>query len=148
MKIIYPAPGDLEGLRWLRYLDGECFPDDKPLQLDATIRWNLIATERDPVAFCGWQPIRPKLGFHFRAGVLPAARGRGLQKFMIGLREDAMRREGIDTAITYTEAYGNASMNSLISCGYRPFAPDIEIVRWIVISADRWKQMVYWKKLL
>ncbi len=143
------AMGD--GLRWLRYLDGECFPDDKPLHLEDAVEWVLVTSKIDPEAFCGWRPLAGTgaiLGFLSRAGVLPEARGQGIQKFMIDLREDAMRRAGMGVSITYTEAYGNASMRSLMACGYKPFEPSPEIVDDIVVSKDRWRTMVYWRKAL
>jgi len=139
-----------EGERWLRYLDGRCFPDDKPLRLEDAFEWVLVTSKITPEAFCGWRPIdnMPAHAFLSRAGVLPEARGQGLQKFMIDLREDAMRKAGQVRSITYTEAYSVASMRSLMACGYKPFEPTKAIVHKIVVSKDRWKQMVYWKKSL
>lgn len=148
IKVLYDIHKSEDGYRWLRYLDGECFPDDKPLNLNDAGEWNLVSLDVDPVAFCGWRHLFNGIAFHTRAGVLPKARGQGLQVFMLELREDAMRRAAVKHAVTYTEAYGAASMRSLIKAGYSPFEPTAEIVRDIVVSRDRWRQMVYWTKEL
>lgn len=136
-----------EGARWLRYIDGECFVDDKPLRITDATEWVLVTSRTTPEAFCGWRPVG-KYGFHARAGVLPAARRQGLQGFMLELREEAMRRAGLIDAVTYTEAHGVASMRSLMKAGYKPFEPDEQLWRRIVISLERRHQMVYWKKRL
>lgn len=129
--------------RWLRWLDAECFPDDKPLMLGAA-SWALARyDDEDPVAFCGWCR-HGDVGFHYRAGVHPAVRGQGLQKLLIAHRENAMRNKGIKTAVTYTEAYSAASMRSLIACGYRPFEADENT--GLVLDPRYWKTMVYWKR--
>ena len=127
--------------RWLRWLDAECFPKDVPAELgdgDWYLGWN----GDDAVAFCGWEPVGP-WGFLARAGVLWEARGQKLQRRMIEMREDAMRRRGLATAVTYTETYSAASMRNLIACGYRPFEADTETT---MAPADRWRHMVHWRK--
>lgn len=151
IKVVRIEQAD-DGRRWLRYLDGECFPDDKPLRLVDAYEWYLVSSGKSSAldAFCGWRPINDMQahGFLSRAGVLPTARGQGLHKFMIDLREDAMRKAGQAVSITYTEACSVASMRSLVACGYKPFEPTGAIVHKIVVSKDRWRQMVYWKKML
>ena len=131
--------------RWLRWLDGECFPDDKPLRFDDAKEWALAWNGGDAVAFCGWRPHGP-FGFLSRAGVLPSARGRGLQKAMIDHREQAIRSTGLSVSVTYTEAYSAASMRSLIACGYRPFEGSEST--GLVINPAYWRTMVYWRKEL
>jgi len=133
-----------EDRRWLRWLDAECFPDDKPLILDAA-HWSLVWQGPVAVAFCGWCRHLEE-GFHYRAGVLPESRGQGLQRAMIEYRENAMRDAGIRSAITYTEAYSAASMRSLIACGYRPF--EATATTGLVINPAYWRTMVYWRRAI
>ena len=63
------------------------------------------------------------VGFHYRGGVLPDWRGKGLQRRMFRLREDEMRKCRLSKAVTYTDADGAASMCNLIAEGYRPYVP-------------------------
>lgn len=129
---------------WLRWLDAECFPDDKPLVMDVA-KWSLAWGADTALAFCGWCR-RGDEGFHYRAGVHSAARGQGLQRVLLAYREKAMRNAGLKSAITYTEAYSAASMRSLIACGYRPFEADENT--GLVIDPRYWRTMVYWRKEL
>ena len=133
-----------DDVRWLRWLDAECFPQDKPLVLGDAF-WMLAWRQGLAVGFCGWTP-RGARGFHYRAGVHHSARGEGLQVAMLGRREEAMRAEGLPVAVTYTEAYSAASMRSLIACGYRPFEADENT--GLVLDPRYWKTMVYWSKPL
>ena len=133
-----------DDVRWLRWLDAECFPDDKPLVLGDAF-WSLAWRKGLAVGFCGWTP-RGDEGFHYRAGVHPSARGEGLQVAMIKRREEAMRAEGMQVAVTYTEAFSAASMRSLIACGYRPFEANENT--GLVLNPAYWRTMVYWSKPL
>ena len=130
-------------IRWLRALDAECFPDDKPLVLSDAVGWTLAWEGDEAVAFCGWRP-HGSWGFHVRAGVRPESQGKGLQKQMLALREEAMASAGMSAAVTYTEAYSAASMNSLIACGYRVFEGNLNTR--LVINPAYWRTMVYWRK--
>lgn len=131
-----------EDRRWLRWLDGEIFPDDKPLVM-SDAQWSLVWEWPEAVAFCGWCRRGDK-GFHYRAGVHESARGQGLQKAMIAYRERAMVAAGLKTAVTYTEAFSAASMRSLIASGYRPF--EATLATGLVINPAYWRTMVYWRK--
>lgn len=135
-----------EDRRWLRWLDAECFPTDHPLRLEDALEWTLAWQGDEPVAFCGWRKHGLSWGFHVRAGVIAKAQGQGLQGEMLTLRERAMKAAGTHVAVTYTEAYSAASMNSLIRAGYRVFegTPDTRLV----INPAYWNTMVYWRKAL
>ena len=67
--------------------------------------------------------MAPKWVSSIAGGVLPAHRGKGLQREMIRLRETEMLQQRIAVSVTYTDADGAASMRSLIAEGYRPYAP-------------------------
>lgn len=116
---------DAGALRWVRWLDAECFPDDAPAPLYKG-HWSLVEINGVPSAFCGWHADEigddsKTVGFLARAGVSPEARGRGLQKLMIKNRIAAIAATGLTQAVTYTSAKNAASMNSLIACGFKPF---------------------------
>jgi GNAT superfamily N-acetyltransferase len=57
--------------------------------------------------------------------VLPAYRGRGLQRKLIAIRERKAKRLGFTA--TYSDTYCNPhSSNNLIASGYRMFTPPVE----------------------
>jgi GNAT superfamily N-acetyltransferase len=93
---------------------------------------------RRPVAFCGLTEATatPGTGYLKRAGVLKEARGNGLQRKLITVRERKARKLGLTTMITDTTD-NPASANSLIRAGYKIFEP-----------AYRWafNHSIYWKK--
>jgi GNAT superfamily N-acetyltransferase len=110
-------------------LDALCFPIDTAAEFSGAswyIGWDL----ETPAAFCGWRMVvhSTPVGFHYRAGVLPAYRGHGLQKQMIRLREARMREASLKRAVTYTDADCAPSINNLIAEGYRAYCPDEKTV--------------------
>lgn len=116
-----PATSQQDGQRILR-MDRVCFPVDEPPDI-AGAEWFIGWDGEARAAYCAWKPTEQDgvaVGFHYRAGVLPDYRGRGLQRQMLRLREAKMREQGLGTAVSYTDADGAASMRSLIAEGYRP----------------------------
>ena len=106
-------------------LDAVCFPLDAP-PVFAGAHWWIGWDGETPAAHCAWKIAEHDgvaVGFHYRAGVMPDYRGHALQRQMLRLREDGMRREGLRKAVSYTDADGAASMRNLIAEGYRPYAP-------------------------
>jgi GNAT superfamily N-acetyltransferase len=130
-----------DALRWVRWLDAECFPEDSPAPLATKdSEWFLLELDGVPVAFCGWYPQEvgedgARVGFLAKAGVLHSARGRGFQKLMINARCEAIRKAGLAVATTYTSPSNAASMNSLIACGFKA-------------TTGEYKGFVHWRKLL
>lgn len=92
------------------------------------------------VAFAGLTPsVRwGDACYLVRSGVIPSARGRGLQRRLIQVRERHARRAGMRWLITDT-FQNPASANSLIACGFRLFEP-----------RDPWglNGALYWRKAL
>lgn len=129
--IRFAEASGLDAERWIRWMDGEVFPDDKPVTFHGS-RWFIGWHGETPACYAAWRPHYPTvdlnplhlpkpLGFLYRAGVMPLYRGKGLQAKLIGVREVDMRIAGVEVAATYTNPDSAASMRSLIACGYRPY---------------------------
>lgn len=91
-----------------------------------------------PVGFAGLHPSKRwgDAAYLCRAGVLVRARGHGLQKRLIAVREQKARRLGMRWLITDTN--GNpASANNLIACGFRMYLPAHP---WADIGACYWRK--------
>jgi GNAT superfamily N-acetyltransferase len=81
-----------------------------------------INDEWAPVGYCGIQPSdEGRYGFLSRAGVLAIARGHGLQKRMIRVRERWARAHGMTHTYTYVAWNNISSMRSLVASGYKPY---------------------------
>ncbi len=77
-------------------------------------------------------------GFLARAGLLPEARGHGVQKRLIRARIAKARRIGWSYLITNT--YRNpASVNSLIACGFKAYIPTY---KWAGADAQYWRRKI------
>jgi GNAT superfamily N-acetyltransferase len=104
-------------------LDREIF--DVPADMgEHTAWWAAFDARGKPVAYGGamlWWP--DSAVYLHRAGVLPEARGHGLQRRLIRVREAWGRSQGAAIAYTYTSAGNIASSNNLIRCGYTMWAP-------------------------
>lgn len=147
---------DLESQRWIRWMDGEVFPDDKPVTFALGTEWFFGSENGEPFCYAAWRPHyrmhtlaelhwnKPD-GFLYRAGVLVSGRGRGCQKELIKLREEDMKSKGITRSITYTDPISSASMKSLIACGYKPYTPILETN---LAGLGRGDKFVHWEKAL
>jgi GNAT superfamily N-acetyltransferase len=107
-------------------LDEICFPDDDRIN-PANSLWWIAWHGKQPVAYAGLRLCRDpqNLGFAFlcRVGVIPEHRGRGLQKRLIRVRENAARKLAVTELITYCVPWNCPSINSLVSCGYKFYRP-------------------------
>ena len=77
------------------------------------------------VGFGGYTPSRrwADAVYLHASGVLPAARGKHLQRRLIRARLRHAKREGYVWAHTYTLPENPASSRSLIACGFKPYWP-------------------------
>lgn len=107
-------------------LDEICFPHDFRITTEDACWW-VVWSGTVPVGYAGMRPCKESfnrgIGFLNRAGVVPAHRGHGLQKRLIRVREVEARRQGLKKLVTYCVPCNGASINSLISCGYKAFRP-------------------------
>ena len=103
-------------------------------------QWWIAYDGMNPVGFCAvipsfqWQ----KTGYLLRSGVMPDYRGRGLQKRFIKLRIKYAKEQGWDWLVTDTR-YNPASVNSLISCGFKLYKPSTP---WSFKDALYWRRKV------
>ncbi len=113
-----------EDLEIVMELDRTLFPGEA-MRLDeaeASNWWVAYTQDGTPVAYAGLSVPGPqKWGFLSRAGVLPVARGGGLQKRLIRVRERWARAHGLTHTWTYVATFNVPSQRSLIGCGYLPY---------------------------
>ena len=102
-----------------------CMPNDYAPKWDKQTLWACHATDGTPVAFCSAQLLPHELHATFlsSAGVLPCARGNGLQQRMIKARVQWARMQGCHTCITYTVYDNHASIGNLLKQGFRFYHP-------------------------
>lgn len=110
----------------LEDLEQRCFPEDTPYgKVGSGLTWWIVWNSKGKaVGFAGsklWSPDNAV--FLCRAGVLPEARGHGLQRRLIRARLRHAREIGATGAMTYTAADNIASMINLIRCGFLPWEP-------------------------
>ena len=115
-----------EAQNTLSALQELCLPYDKPHITNAGWWWIATDEKNEPIGFAGlvastrWADT----GYLCRAGVIPTARGKGLQKRLIRARLRQACCVGYRWVITDT--YENpASSNSLIACGFKLFEPSV-----------------------
>lgn len=107
-------------------LDEICFPEDYRIKLQ-NAHWWIVWHGKDAVGYAGLRPCQQAcnsgVAFLNRVGVLKEHRGHGLQKRLIRVRENAARALGMEEVVTYCMSWNYASVNSLVACGYRFYAP-------------------------
>jgi GNAT superfamily N-acetyltransferase len=124
MKIKRVNLKSLETQIALSALQELCLPYDKPHITNAGWWWIATSDDGEPIGFAGLIPSArwADCGYLCRAGVVPHARGQGLQKKLIRLRMRQALTNGYRWVITDT--FENpASANSLIACGFKMFDP-------------------------
>ena len=92
-----------------------------------------------PVGFCGLIDGRwPRTGYLNRAGVIVAARGHGLQRRFIRVREAFARKQGwwrLRTDVCDTPQ----SVNNLTATGYRNIMP---LEPWALPRSTYWEKII------
>lgn len=139
MKIKTANPFDESDLRVLINLHKACLPSDYFPNFKTAYWWVMYDKDK-PIAFCGLSSVTswPQAGYLCRSGVIDEYQGRGLQKKLIRLRERKARKIGWEWLISDT-TNNLPSSNSLISCGYKLYEPQ---VKWA------YGHSLYWRKRL
>src|SRR4051812_16796896 len=86
--------------------------------------WLALGPAGQAVGYAGatyWSPDR--YVYLARCGVLPSARGQGLQRRFIRVREAWARAQGAEGCYTYTSPTNLHSANNLIRAGYELWRP-------------------------
>ena len=105
-------------------LDRRCFQGDEPCDKSEGHWWLVTDAAGTPVAFAGvkasvqWRGT----GYLCRVGVRPSARGQGLQKRLIRVRERKARLLGWTHLVTDTSSVHSG--NNLMRCGYKMYEPN------------------------
>lgn len=121
----------------LRWLQLATLPGDVPIPTDEG-HWWVAYQDGSPVGYAGVKRSTRWLDAMYlcRAGVLALARGQGLQKRLIRVREAKAKALGMRWLVTDT-FQNPASANSLISCGFKMFTPSTP---WASEGACYWKK--------
>lgn len=116
-RVVHGGEAKNKTLCTLDFLDKVCFPLDA---LEKKFGWWWIGYEdEEPMCFVG---ARFEHQFYriVRIGVLKKDRGKGYAKRLLRTVKRHANCEGYHEVRTYTSVINIGSMNSLISCGYRP----------------------------
>jgi GNAT superfamily N-acetyltransferase len=118
----------------------ECFGDEIDCPSLKEGYWWVVWDDDTPVGFCCLRraAATPGAGYLARSGVMPRARGYGLQKRLIAVREEKARALGLIRMVSDTTENVHSS-NNLMACGYRLFDP---MTRWA------FEHSLYWQKRL
>ena len=110
----------------LNLLDRELFDGSPVFPKDGSYWW-FVYCDDEIVGFAGLTYYNElKSAFLSRVGVLPSARGLGIQKRLIKARERQAIKDGYNRIISYTSRDNIASANNLFSCGYKLYIPKWE----------------------
>lgn len=122
-------------------LDAQVFVREELLSLkeiDRTEWWIARDEEGEPVGYAGARLLlSQKMVYLVRAGVLPRARGNGLQRRLVRCRVNWGAKHGAETAITYTLSENHPSSNNLIKAGFVLYEPT-----WAWVGTE----VLYWWK--
>lgn len=105
----------------IRKLDAQLFNSTDTLHPIEQGTWFLTWLGGVPVAYSA---IDLNTGYLSRAGVLPCARGKNLQRLHIRRRIDAALAAGLKRVYTDVMAYNVPSHRSLVREGFLPYRPD------------------------
>ena len=113
-----------DDLETIQALDRTVFHGEELPHLEEATWW--VATEDGhEVAYAGGVQDTDGYFFLCRAGVLPEARGQGLQRRLIRVRVQFAQRNAMRSCYTYTVPHNTASSNNLIRCGFTLWRPAV-----------------------
>lgn len=126
-KLVYrPGDDNDDVIAQVKKFDSKFFAGCVTEPYEATFWWYVIDTE-DNDKIIGYAGMRylddERFGYFSRAGILERHRGKGLHKRLIVERIKMARRLNGEGVITYVAPHNNASMNALISRGFRLYTP-------------------------
>ncbi len=107
----------------IKELHKKTLPSDDFDTIKHSTYWLVWHNDR-PVGFCSVRKCDREILFLSRAGLLDAARGKGLHKRMIRTRIRWAIKEGYGKLITYTTIDNIQSSSNLEKCGFKRYLPD------------------------
>lgn len=91
---------------------------------DPALFWLVWNQDYDPVGYCCLSIVDSEIVFMSLCGLFPEARGNGLQRRMLTVREKWARRKGYKIVITYALRDNPYSYENLIKRGYMLYEPE------------------------
>ena len=126
IRLVY-RPGEEKDdiLEQIAELDASFFPGCKKEPLNENYWWFVYDEKDKVVGYAGMRYLEDEsFGYFTRAGILEKHRGQGLHKRLIATRSNMARRLGGEGVITYVAPHNNASVNALVSRGFRLYTPE------------------------
>lgn len=120
--VITPTEERNEWFPKIEIADRICFPADDPYPV-AGAWWWVELEDGEVVGYAALKPAYPGGYFLARAGVVPSARGRGLQLKLIRARSRYAVRMGADCIFTYTSPDNTPSARNLARASFLPYDP-------------------------
>lgn len=120
-----PGEDKPDVLAKLEEFDKKLFPGCKRDKPQNNYWWYVLDNETgEIVGYAGMEYLEDEqYGYFSRAGILAEHRGHGLHKRLIACRIKMAKRLGALGVITYVAPHNHASMNSLVSRGFRLYTP-------------------------
>lgn len=120
-------------LQKIAAMDAICFPNDDPISDWHESDWYLVYEGGDILGYGSKKELAGDITYLNRVGVLPAHRGKGIQRKLLDRR---IKDSQGSTIITYTVNSNPASSNNLIRKGFLLFIPENqwvegEVLYWI-----------------
>jgi GNAT superfamily N-acetyltransferase len=126
------TPDDIDAIE---AADRVCFPFDEPYMFS----WHKNASwvsmiDGELAGYLSAHPINNRGRWFFsRVGVMPAHRGRGLQRRLMAVMEKHGRASGWKEIVTYTAGGNGWSTRNILASGYRTYEPRSSWVGWEVV---------------
>lgn len=114
--------------------DKVCFPFDKPYPFAWKKNLSWVAEEKgEVVAYLSAHPLKRGVLFFSRVGVMPCARGSGMQRRLMLALEKQARVDGWREIVTYTVGGNGWSTRNILASGYRTYEPRKSYVGYEVV---------------
>lgn len=109
---------------FIQEVDQRFFPEAPVKDIDNHY-WFLLKVNNQTAGYCGVKVLPNQVAELTRAGIFESYQGFGYQKKMIKARERFAHRLGCTMVKTYCSVDNVQSANSLISCGYKLYIPEV-----------------------
>jgi N-acetylglutamate synthase-like GNAT family acetyltransferase len=123
----------------VREMNRMFFPEAPLEDIEGSDWWLVRNDAKQVVAYAGLYVALKEEAWLSRVGVLPVARGGGLQSRLIRAREARARKLGYGKVFTYTDPGNHRSNKNLAANGYVPYKVDEDgwLYWWHELEAKR-----------